>query len=125
MPRRSKKQKLPIEQRPVSISVASHLTGVESHTLRYWEREFSEFLRPIRSAGGQRRYRPEDIEVIREIKRLLKEEMYTVAGAKRKLREKFGSPPSNSEGDNSSTSEGNNGAHPARARGRRKVGTRR
>jgi DNA-binding transcriptional MerR regulator len=117
MPRRSQKQKLPIEQRPVSISVASHLTGVESHTLRYWEREFSEFLRPVRSAGGQRRYRPEDIEVIREIKRLLKEEMYTVAGAKRKLREKFGSPPS--------TSEGNNGAPPARARGRRKVGSRR
>ncbi|GBC92134.1 Putative heat shock protein HspR [bacterium HR15] len=117
MPRRSKKQKLPIEQRPVSISVASYLTGVESHTLRYWEREFSEFLCPIRSAGGQRRYRPEDIEVIREIKRLLKEEMYTIAGAKRKLRERFGTPKP--------TSEGNNGTHPSRARGRRKAGSRR
>lgn len=118
MPRRSKKQKLPIEQRPVSISVASYLTGVESHTIRYWEREFSEFLRPARSQGGQRRYRPEDIEVIREIKRLLKEELYTIAGAKRKLRERFGTPQTTS-------SEGNNGAHPNSARGRRKVVSRR
>ncbi len=116
MPRRSKKQKLPIEQRPVSISVASYLTGVESHTLRYWEREFSEFLRPIRSAGGQRRYRPEDIEVIREIKRLLKEEMYTIAGAKRKLRERFGTPQ---------PSQGNNGTSPNRARAKRRTPSRR
>ena len=41
----------------VSISVASQITGVEVHTLRYWEREFAGYLRPGRTYGGQRRYR--------------------------------------------------------------------
>ncbi len=109
MARRSKKTKVPVQQRPVPISVASYLTGVETHTIRYWEREFSEFLQPVRTAGGQRRYRPEDIEVLKEIKRLLKDEMYTIAGAKRKLQERFGAPPK---------AETNNGKHdsPKRAR---------
>ena len=97
MARRSKKTKVPVQQRPVPISVASYLTGVETHTIRYWEREFSEFLQPVRTAGGQRR------------KRLLKDEMYTIAGAKRKLQERFGTPQK---------AETNNGHHdtPKRAR---------
>jgi DNA-binding transcriptional MerR regulator len=86
---RKRKPKPPVEERPVSISTASALVKVETHTIRYWEREFAEFLNPVRTAGGQRRYRPEDIEVLKEIKRLLKEELYTIAGAKRKLAERF------------------------------------
>jgi DNA-binding transcriptional MerR regulator len=109
---RKRKPKPPVEQRPVSISTASVLVGVETHTIRYWEREFAEFLNPVRTAGGQRRYRPEDIEVLKEIKRLLKEELYTIAGAKRKLAERFEAqspePPSG----------GNNGAHAAKRRKR-------
>ncbi len=89
MPRRSKQQRVPVHERPVPISIASYITGVETHTLRYWEREFAEFLNPVRTKGGQRRYRPEDIEVLKEIKRLLKDELYTIAGAKRILRERF------------------------------------
>lgn len=85
MGRRERKNKIPIEQRPVSINVASRLTGVETHTLRYWEKEFAGFLQPMRTPGGQRRYRPQDIQVILEIKRLLKEEMYSIAGARRVL----------------------------------------
>lgn len=89
----------------MSISTASVLVGVETHTIRYWEREFEEFLNPVRTQGGQRRYRPKDIEVLKEIKRLLKEELYTIAGAKRKLAERFEAqtpePPS----------AGNNGTH--------------
>ena len=69
----------------VSIGTASDLTGVEIHTLRYWETEFSDFLQPIRTGGGQRRYRPEDIEAVRLLKRLLREEMFSIAGAKRYL----------------------------------------
>ena len=86
---RKRKPKPPVEERPVSISTASVLVGVETHTIRYWEREFEEFLNPVRTQGGQRRYRPDDIEVLKEIKRLLKEELYTIAGAKRKLAERF------------------------------------
>ena len=99
MARRSKQTKPPVQERPVPISIASYLTGVETHTLRYWEREFAEFFNPVRTAGGQRRYRPEDIEVFKEIKRLVRDELYTIAGAKRKLRERF-NPPTPSENSN-------------------------
>ncbi|HRJ28110.1 MAG TPA: MerR family transcriptional regulator [Fimbriimonadaceae bacterium] len=69
----------------VSISLASQITGVEVHTLRYWEREFSEYLRPIRTAGGQRRYRSEDIQLVFLLKRLLRDEMFSIAGARKHL----------------------------------------
>lgn len=69
----------------VSISVASRITGIEVHTLRYWEKEFADYLDPIRTEGGQRRYRPEDIQTVFTIKRLLRDEMFSIAGARRHL----------------------------------------
>lgn len=69
----------------VSISVASRITGVEVHTLRYWEREFADALRPARTEGGQRRYRPEDIQTVFVLKRLLRDEMFSIAGARKHL----------------------------------------
>jgi DNA-binding transcriptional MerR regulator len=69
----------------VSIRVASELTGVEIHTLRYWEKEFEGILDPIRTPGGQRRYRGEDLQMVLHLKRLLKEEMFSIAGAKKHL----------------------------------------
>jgi DNA-binding transcriptional MerR regulator len=73
----------------VSISAASTITGVEVHTLRYWETEFAEFLQPVRTGGKQRRYRPEDIATVFAIKRLLRDEMYSIAGARRHLQLQF------------------------------------
>ncbi|HWD38948.1 MAG TPA: MerR family transcriptional regulator [Fimbriimonas sp.] len=69
----------------VGIGVASRITGIEIHTLRYWETEFPEFLQPIRTAGGQRRYRPEDIQTVFLIRRLLRDEMFSIPGARRHL----------------------------------------
>ncbi|MBS1717322.1 MAG: MerR family transcriptional regulator [Armatimonadetes bacterium] len=69
----------------ISISAASQITGVEIHTLRYWEKEFEPFLYPERTDGGQRRYRPEDVRAVLMIKRLLRDEMFSIAGAKRRL----------------------------------------
>jgi DNA-binding transcriptional MerR regulator len=71
--------------RAVGIGVASEITGIEIHTLRYWETEFAEFLEPIRTAGGQRRYRPQDIQTVFVIKRLLRDEMFSIPGARRFL----------------------------------------
>jgi len=71
--------------RAVPIGAASLITGIEIHTLRYWEREFAEFLNPNRTRGGQRRYRPEDIQTLFIIKRLLRDEMFSIAGARRHL----------------------------------------
>ena len=69
----------------VSISVASKITAIEIHTLRYWEREFEAFLEPVRTEGGQRRYRPEDIQTVFTIKRLVRDEMFSIAGARKYL----------------------------------------
>lgn len=69
----------------VSISTASQITGVEVHTLRYWEREFAGYLNPIRTRGGQRRYKTEDIATVFVLKQLLRDEMFSIAGAKRHL----------------------------------------
>jgi DNA-binding transcriptional MerR regulator len=71
--------------RAVSISAASEISEVEVYTLRYWEKEFYPFLNPARTPGGQRRYRPEDIQTVLQIKRLLRDEMFSIAGAKRHL----------------------------------------
>ena len=81
--------KKPKSERAVAISAASVITGIEVHTLRYWEREFAEFLNPERTSGGQRRYGPEDIQTLFLIKRLLRDEMFSIAGARRHLLNHF------------------------------------
>jgi DNA-binding transcriptional MerR regulator len=67
----------------------SRITGVKPHVLRYWESEFSS-LRPEKGPNDQRRYRASDIELIEQIKTLLYEEKFTIAGARRRLAEKAG-----------------------------------
>ena len=61
------------------------MVGVEQHVLRYWEDEFDS-LRPDKNRAGQRLYQPKDIEVVLEIKRLLYEEKFTIAGANAKMK---------------------------------------
>lgn len=75
--------------RAVSIRAASAITGVEIHTLRYWESEFGDHLVPVRTPGGQRRYRSEDIQMVFTLKRLLKEEMFSIAGARKWLQRRL------------------------------------
>lgn len=67
------------------IGEVSQIVGVKPHVIRYWEQEFN--LRPKRGAGSQRRYTKKDMERLLMIKRLLYEEGFTIAGAKRKLKE--------------------------------------
>ncbi|HWH70951.1 MAG TPA: MerR family transcriptional regulator [Candidatus Sulfotelmatobacter sp.] len=66
------------------IGEVSELTGIEPHVLRYWETEFKE-LRPHRAGSKQRLYRRADVEMVLAIKRLLYEEEFTIAGAKKFL----------------------------------------
>ncbi|MBI5509223.1 MAG: MerR family transcriptional regulator [Deltaproteobacteria bacterium] len=66
------------------IGEVAGLVGVETHVLRYWEREIP-FIRPSKTVSNQRRYRRKDVEVFREIRRLLHDERYTLAGARRRL----------------------------------------
>jgi DNA-binding transcriptional MerR regulator len=54
--------------------------------LRYWESEFK-IIKPIRTKSRHRLYRRKDLEILFEIKKLLYEEQYTIAGAKKRLEE--------------------------------------
>ena len=67
------------------IGDVARITRMSIHTLRYWEKMFREVLSPCRSEGGQRRYSEREIEKILEVKRLLKEEGYSINGAKKVL----------------------------------------
>jgi len=66
------------------IKEVADLAGVEPYVLRYWETEFPP-LSPQKTKGGQRIYSRRDIEIILQIKRLLYEEGYTIAGARKIL----------------------------------------
>ena len=66
------------------IGEVCDIAGVKPFVLRYWETEFPE-LQPAKGSGGQRSYSRVDVELILRIKRLLYEERFTVAGAKKRL----------------------------------------
>ncbi len=68
------------------IGEVSRIVGVEPHVLRYWESEFP-FLKPSRVVSKQRLYKRKDVEMLLRIKQLLHEEKYTIAGAKKHLRQ--------------------------------------
>lgn len=61
--------------------------GVPDHVLRFWEARIGE-IRPLRGARGQRRYRPEDVDLLMGVRFLLHVEGYSVRGVQRLLRTK-------------------------------------
>src|SRR3954453_2246628 len=66
------------------IGEVCELVGVQPHVLRYWETEFP-MLSPQKNRSGQRSYRRRDVEMALRIKELLYDEMFTIAGAEKKL----------------------------------------
>lgn len=67
-----------------SISEVSAMTGLEAHVLRYWEMEFPN-LKPKKNRAGNRTYTLSDIDDVKRIKHLLRDEKYTLAGARQAL----------------------------------------
>jgi len=74
-----------------SISEVARITDLQPYILRFWEKEFP-MLRPKKNKGGNRHYQKRDIELVNQIKHLLYEENYTIAGARRRLRELTSNP---------------------------------
>ena len=74
------------ETRTYRIGDVSRLTALKPFVLRYWETEFP-MLQPVKSPSGHRLYRQEDVDLVLKIKRLLYDEGFTIAGARRHLRD--------------------------------------
>src|SRR5690606_8981046 len=74
------------------IGEVAELVGVERHTLRYWESEFGS-IRPQKSRRGQRIYSRRDVQKLLKVKDLLHNQGFTIAGARKRMRE-LGEEPS-------------------------------
>ena len=79
-----------------SIGDVSQMTDLKQYVLRYWETEFS-ILNPDKNKAGNRRYKKEDIKIIRHIKELLYDKKFTIRGAKQYLKDYY----KNQDGDSS------------------------
>ncbi|OGT65113.1 MAG: transcriptional regulator [Gammaproteobacteria bacterium RIFCSPHIGHO2_12_FULL_45_9] len=89
--KRRNQKALPVipDKRYFSISEASVLCGVKAYVLRYWEQEFSQ-VKPNKRQGNRRFYQQEDILLIRQIKKLLYEDGFTIEGARAQLSSQHG-----------------------------------
>lgn len=67
-----------------SIGEVSEMTDLEQHVLRYWESEFEQ-LSPRKNRAGRRVYTEDDIAMVRRVQHLLKDEKYTIEGARQVL----------------------------------------
>ena len=74
----------PIQKQYFSISEVAKMFGVNASLLGFWEKEFKQ-IQPRTNARGKRSYRAKDIEVIRSIYVLVKEQGFTLEGAKKAL----------------------------------------
>ncbi len=74
------------EKQYFKIGEVSEILDVEPYVLRYWESEFK-ILKPTRTRARQRLYHKKDLELLLEIKHLLYDEKFTIAGAKKRLQE--------------------------------------
>ena len=68
-----------------TISEVAGELDVAQHVLRFWESKFPQ-VRPLKRGGGRRYYRPEDVDLLRQIRSLLYEEGYTIKGAQKLLK---------------------------------------
>lgn len=65
-----------------SISEAAEEVGAPQHVLRFWETKFS-FITPVKRAGGRRFYRPQDVAILKAVRKLLHDDGLTIRGVQR------------------------------------------
>ena len=78
-----------LTKRYYSIGELADMFGVSKSLVRFWEQEF-DYLRPYKSSKGERRFTQDNIRQFEEIYHLVKEKGFTLAGAKRMLKENKG-----------------------------------
>ncbi|MDN3644944.1 MerR family transcriptional regulator [Pontixanthobacter aestiaquae] len=67
-----------------TIGEVSKALNIKTHVLRYWEQQFP-MLEPLKRSGGRRYYRPEDVELVGQIDRLVNQQGYTLKGAQQAI----------------------------------------
>jgi len=87
----AKAKVMPDEKLYYAISEVARITDLQAYVLRFWEKEFP-MLHPKKNKGGNRYYQKRDIDIIIQIKQLLYEQHYTIAGARRVLRQMESTP---------------------------------
>jgi DNA-binding transcriptional MerR regulator len=69
-----------------TISEVADDLDIPQHVLRFWETRFTQ-IKPMKRSGGRRYYRPDDVDLLKGIRRLLYGEGYTIRGVQRILKE--------------------------------------
>jgi DNA-binding transcriptional MerR regulator len=75
-----------------TISEVAEEINVPAHVLRFWESKFPS-IKPLKRGGGRRYYRPEDVEALRRIRKLLYDDGFTIRGVQKLLKTHGGNPP--------------------------------
>jgi DNA-binding transcriptional MerR regulator len=78
-----------LEKSPDAFRTISEVAAdldIPQHVLRFWETRFAQ-IKPMKRSGGRRYYRPDDVDLLRGIRRLLYGEGYTIRGVQRILKE--------------------------------------
>ncbi len=70
-----------------TMGEVAQLLGENPSAVRYWSNYFEKFVKPQRNAKGNRLYHPEDIDTLRQIQYLLKNQGLTLEGAVQRLTE--------------------------------------
>jgi len=84
------------------IGEVADIAGVKPHVLRYWESEFG-FLSPAKNEGNQRLYTQRDLEKVLAIKKLLYQDRFTIAGAKKRFRQEWKKAKQETEAESRAT----------------------
>ena len=69
-----------------TIGEVAEAVDLPQHVLRFWETRFPQ-IKPLKRGGGRRYYRPDDVDLLRAIKRRLYDQGYTIRGVQKMLRE--------------------------------------
>lgn len=94
-----------------TIREVSELLDVPQHVLRFWETRFPQ-VRPMKRAGGRRYYRPEDVALLRRIRRHLYDDGYTIKGVQKLLRDGDGAGAGEGGADANAAAAGGDGELP-------------
>ncbi|MGL4728541.1 MAG: MerR family transcriptional regulator [Bosea sp. (in: a-proteobacteria)] len=81
---------MPLDKSPDAFRTISEVADdldLPQHVLRFWETRFSQ-IKPLKRGGGRRYYRPDDVDLLRGLKRLLYGEGYTIKGVQRILKDR-------------------------------------